>query len=117
MSKMSALITILPSKVKDGTRTERCSTSDGVVHVGASCIHKAARHLITEGNPVTRRVQVIRDGKVVLTGTVGSFAEVTWGGDSKDPILVPWRPFSGDVLPPRLAAWHARVTARRAAGR
>lgn len=113
MSKMSAIVQIL--RTTGGT--ERCTTSDGVVHSGASCVHKAARHLISQGHSPTKKLQVLRDDKVVLSGTIHAFAVVTWGGDSKDPLLVNWRPFSGDTPPPRLAAWHAKVVAARAAGR
>lgn len=104
IKRASVIVTIMPTV----NATEHCQTEDGVDHSGPSGIYKAARHLISEGCDPKRRMDVLRDGKVVLSGTVHAFAHQTWGGAAKDPAPARWRPLPMENLPPRLAAWHAR---------
>lgn len=53
-----------------------------------------ARKLLAEGADRSDRLQMLRDGKPVLTGGVGWFAERTIRENAKEgPRYVKWRPF------------------------
>lgn len=85
--------------------TERCQTADGVVHTGPGCIYAAARHLIGRGVSPRASLRVIRDGKVVLTGRVETFAALNWGGAERDPMPRKWIPDPRYPLAPALQKW------------
>ena len=85
--------------------TERCETSDGVIHSGPGCVYIAARHLIGRGVSPRASLRFVRDGKVVLTGRVEAFALQTWGGNLVDPSPRKWVPDPRYPIPPALQAW------------
>ena len=112
MSRMTAVIRITRDAPK-----EQHETSDGESHTGPGGLYKAARHLISTGSSVGRKVIVMRGDKICLTSTVGHLAELAWGGSEKDPYQRRWRPMPGEPMPERLAAWWHAVEQARATGR
>lgn len=111
MSKMPAIVRITGTALK-----EEHTTSDGKIHIGPGGAGKAARHLIATGHDPRRRMNVMRDDKIVLRGTIHSFALKAWAGSDKDPMLKSWQPPTiGEVEPMAapLARWWAAVQAGR----
>jgi hypothetical protein len=87
----------------------------GETWTGGNALGDLARSLIgREQDPATPMV-LVRDGVVVLTGTVHAFARRAWQGAEADPDFGKWRPHPLGKYPAALLAWHARTASHERA--
>jgi hypothetical protein len=87
------------------TRREAAALPDGRQWRGPNAIGDIARTLIGEGAEPGAKLQVLRDGRPVMEGTIAAFASRKWAGTGADPQFRRWRPHPQFKMPPRLVAW------------
>jgi hypothetical protein len=80
---------------------------NGVIYAGPNAEGDLARTLIGKGVDPGEMLVFTRNDLPALRGTVDAFAARAWGGASRDPQFVRWRPHPQGNYPLALLRWHS----------